>query len=171
MRQVFAVFICLYFLLASWSHAETGQQPMPIASNGETVIVAKSSRINVQVKIGVHEVSIGEPSEGRPDIIRTSCTYSRYPCSIVDYIDIVINGNPVFVSRSVFCNLADLNTAQIKIGKKKSILTLTGGDASESYIVKIEFDAKRVKYRSLAPSDTPNEPLQETIYHLRVLGD
>jgi hypothetical protein len=82
-----------------------------------------------------------------------------------------VNGNPLFVPRSVFCDLADLNKAEIKASESQSILTLYGGDASESYIAKIEFDATQVKRRTLSSGMSPDKPLQETIYHIVVVGD
>ena len=173
MRQVIKIFVCfLYILLASGLHAETVQQRMPVASNGETVVVADSAKLGVRVKIRTHEVQIGKPSDKRPDVIRSGCTYSKYPCSIVDYIDIAVNSKPIIVPRSVFCNLADLNTAEVRIKQKEAILTLTAGDASESYIVKIEFDTERVKRKSEYWSEySKDEPSEETTYHKLILGN
>jgi hypothetical protein len=136
---------------------------------GDTVIVAKSAKLNVQVTITTHEEQIGKPSDPRPDVIRSNCTYSKYPCSIVDGIGIAVNDKSIFVPRSVFCDLADLNTAEIKIGEKESILTLVGGDASESYVVKIIFDSGRVKRRVKESGMLPDQPTQETTYHRRVI--
>jgi hypothetical protein len=151
-------------------HAEVVKRTF-IAPNGETAIVASSQRGDVKVLVRTHEMQIGEPSEERPDVIRSNCTYSRYPCSIVDGIDIFVNTKPIFVPRSVFCDLADLNWAEIRIGQKESTLTLTGGDASESYIVKIEFDAKQVKRRRTWSALIPDKPSEETIYHRLILKE
>lgn len=171
MRKVFNIVVCIYILLASGSYAQKVHQLMPVASKGETVIATKSARLNVIVKIKTHEVQIEKPSDQRSDVIRTSCTYSRYPCSVVDGIDIAVNDEMIIIPRSVFCDLADLNTADVKIGEKESILTLTGGDASESYIVKISFDSEQVIRRVTASAMLPDQPLQEIIYHKRKLGD
>jgi hypothetical protein len=165
--KIFIVFVCLYLSSVPVVYAETVKQLKPVASSGDTVIISDSKKIKVQVKITTHEVQIDK----RPDKICSSCTYSRYPCSIVDCIDIVVNDKPLFVPRSLFCDLSDLNTAEILIGQNKSILTLTGGDASESYVVKIEFDSMQIKRRSLASGMMPGEALQETVYYMRTLGD
>lgn len=137
----------------------------------ETLILATVGSLDVQVKIKTHEVQIGKASDERPSIIRSSCTYSKYPCSLVDYIDIAVGGNALFVPRSVFCDLADLNRAEVKEGAEGVILTLYGGDASESYIVKIEFDESSVRRRIFSSAISPDYPLQETTYHVQVLGD
>ncbi len=190
MKQRFRTSICLWIILTSLAYAENGQQKMPaatnegkvvidkssgraifvepgqsvVASKGETVISAKSGKFKVQVRIRTYEMQIGKPGEERPEVIRSSCTYSRYPCSIVDSVEISVNGKVIFVPRSIFCDLADLNTGEIKIGQTESILTLNGGDASESYFVRIEFDAERIKCRRLFSSIAPDKPLQETVY-------
>ena len=192
MKQRFRTFICLWIILTSLAYAENGQQKMPnegmvvvdkssgraifimpgqfiIASKGETNIVAKSANFNVQVKIRTHEVQIGKPSDKIPDVIRSSCSYSQYPCSILDYLDIFVNDKRILVPRSVFCDLADLNTGEVKIESRKGILKLTGGDASASYRVKIEFDEERVKRRVTSSGMLPDEPSQETVYHLPII--
>lgn len=171
MRRVLTISVCIYILWASASYAETTQQRTPIEAKGETVVVAKSAKLNIRVTIKTHEMQIDKPSDKRPDVIRSSCTYSRYPCSVVDYIDILVNGKPIIVPRSVFCDLADLNTAEVQIKQEDAIIVLTDGDASESYIVKIEFDTERVKRRVTASGMLPDEPSQETTYHIRILGD
>lgn len=169
MKTLFKIVVCAYVLMGPGAYAETLEKQTWIASKGETVVVAKSAKFSVQAKIATHERQIGQPSDQEPDVIRSSCTHSRYPCSIVDAIDIAVNDKSIFVPRSVFCDLADLNTAQIQIGQKESTLTLKGGDASESYIVKIFFDGGRVNRRVVASGMLPDRPLQETIYHRRVL--
>ncbi len=171
MKKIFNLVIYACILLVSGSYAETLQPRTWVASKGETVIAAKSAKLKIQVRITTHEEQIGEPSDQRPEVIRSSCTYSRYPCSVVDGIDIAVNDRSIFVPRSVFCDLADLITAEIQIGQKESMLTLKGGDASESYIVKIVFDAGRIRRRVIASGMLPDQPLQETTYHRRVLRD
>lgn len=171
MRHIFKIVICLPILLAIALHAETIQDKKSVVQNGETVIGANSAELKVRVKILTHTVDIGQPSDGIPKVIRSSCTYSRYPCSIVDGIDITVNGKPLFVPRSTFSDLSDLNTAEVTIEQNQSILTLIGGDAAGSYIVKIEFDKDRIKRRSLIDPEGPNEPTQVTIYYKRTVRD
>ena len=64
----------------------------------------------------------------------------------------------------MFCDLADLNVATIKVGQEVSLLTLTGGDAALSYYVKIEFDSHRVTSRILLDGET-DMPLEERKYY------
>ncbi len=147
--------------------AYAAQAQTSVASQGETVVTSEVQRLTVQAKIKTHEVQIGLPSDERPTVIESNCTYSKYPCSIVDRLDITVNGRPLFVPRSVFTDLADLTKAEVTKGKRRPVLTLYGGDASEGYIVKIEFDSTQVLRRTLSSTLTPATPLQETTYHLQ----
>jgi hypothetical protein len=155
--------IILLIIIAPAISASLAEEQTPVKSTGETTITAKYTSMIIQVKIGTHEVDIGKPSDGHPDVMRSNCTYSRYPCSIVDYIDISVNGKPLFVPRSVFSDLADLNQAKIHADKDGATLILNGGDASESYIMKVSFNAKNIKSRTLIDGEF-DEVMQETTY-------
>jgi hypothetical protein len=86
----------------------------------------------VTVKISVHEADIGKPGDEWPKKRLTNCTYTRYPCSLVDLIEVSINGEALFVGRSVFADLADISDATVAKKKGRFVLTLHGGDASEA---------------------------------------
>jgi hypothetical protein len=149
--------------------ASTAQTP--VASQGTTILTRAVGTLHVQVKIATHEVQIGKPGDPRPTVIDSSCTYSRFPCSIVDRIEIAVNQRPLYIPRSVYCDLADLNTVAISAGKAGAVLTLVGGDASEAYTAKIAFGAGHVTKRSLYSGMSPQQPLQETTYRVVVVGD
>jgi hypothetical protein len=152
-------------------NASASQVSTPVAARGETTVSGTFGKLSVQVRITTHELQIGRPSDTRPAVNHTNCTYSKYPCSIVDSVDIIVNGHPLFVPRSVFCDLADLNKATIiKATENQTILRLDGGDGSEGYIVNIEFDGSRVKRRTLSSGTLPEQPLQETTYHVVTEG-
>jgi hypothetical protein len=168
MKLTLTFFICLIISVGFVLSAEATQKPIKVDSAGETIIVSKSEEFNVRVVIKTHQKEIGQQSDVRPSVIRSACTYSRYPCSIVDYIDIFVNDKPIIVTHNVFCSLSDLNTAEIQLKQKEAVLLLTGGDASESYIMKIYFDAVRVKHTVVYSGEAPNKPLIETSYHLVV---
>jgi hypothetical protein len=59
------------------------------------------------------------------------------------------------------------NEAKLRAGTPTSVLMISGGDASESYIARIEFDSERVKRLTLASAFTPDKPAQVTTYYLR----
>jgi len=136
-----------------------------VTSKGETVASVRLGQVPIQVKIRTHELPNGTAAKPvKPT--DSACTMSRIPCSVVDGVEIEVAGEPLFVPRSAFSDLSDLSTAKVSVNKGKYALTLVGGDASESYVVKIVFSRKRVTYRSLTSSEFPEHPLQETFYHL-----
>lgn len=152
--------------------SQADQPSTKVAPQGETFVEAPTAAGSaVRVEIKTHEMQIGKPSDPRPAVIESNCTYSKYPCSIVDQIAITVNGDQLFVPRSAFADLADLNTAEVTAAKEGWILTLDGGDASEGYIVKIDFNKIRVTRRTMSSGTQPNKPLQETRYNIVIEGE
>lgn len=119
-----------------------------VQTQGITEIDGKFGKVNVMAKILTHEIDIGVPSDPLPTTRTTNCTYSRYPCSSVDNIEISVNGTPLFVGRSVYADLADVGVMSLHQKKRNTfVLVLDGGDASEVYSVEIVFDKKIVRQR------------------------
>jgi hypothetical protein len=165
-KQMFAVKgqVVLFVILAAFeSYAETTGKQIPVKPAGETVLAAEYPGLVIQIKIATHEVDIGKPGDRHPEAIKSSCTYSRYPCSVVDGIEIGVNGKALFVPRSVFSDRADLNGAEIRPDKDGVVLVLSGGDASESYELRITFDAEHVTGRTLISGEF-GDVLQKTTY-------
>lgn len=125
-------------------------------------IVASSSKLKVAVNITTGIVSGHDPR-------LPMCAGTTHPCRGVEHLQITVNGRQLFVPTSLFFDLADLRNGQITFSGSDAILLLRGGDASESYGVKIRFNANRVLTRTLFSAITPDEPLQETTYHEVVL--
>jgi len=135
-----------------------------VSSNGVTSVKASFGNTNISIKIKTHEIDIGKPSDGRPDKISSNCTYSRYPCSNVDDLEISVNGAGLFVARSVYADLADLKGITLRQNHRgQFVLTLGGGDASESYSVEVTFDGKLVRQRTLI-SNEGQQIMQKTTY-------
>jgi hypothetical protein len=139
-------------LLSVTASFAAAQQSTHVASRGDTVLALSSDGSKVRVTISTHEVENDTPS--KPVIPKHSaCTMSRMPCSVVDAVAVSVNGEALFIPRSVFCDLADVGAASLRIMGKGWVLTLTGGDASESYGVTIEFDATSVHRRTLTAAE------------------
>ena len=171
MKQLLLTYIGLCLLLGSLLPAVVTQERKAVAPRGETFVLGFLGKSEVRVTLTTHEVQIGKPSDRPPEEKRTSCTLSRYPCSIVDEIKIAIGGTPLHIPRSAFCDLADVTFAQLDTDLQDATLTLTGGDASESYVAKITFGTDRVKKRTLSSAISPDGLLEETVYHLQVIGN
>jgi len=62
---------------------------------------------------------------------------------------ITVSGNEIFVPRSAYSDLGDILSAEISTKGNVFVLAITGGDASESYIVRLIFDKNRLLERRL----------------------
>ncbi len=170
MKLKTSLLTCLGLMLAT-GYACAEKSFVTVAPQGEAIVLENHGDSSIRIKIKTHEVQIGKPSDGMPVVVDSNCTYSKYPCSIVDRLSITVGGVALFVPRSLFCDLADLNSAEIRTRGGHSVLTLLGGDASESYIIKINFDGKNISKRILSSAAEPDQPLEETIYHVNTTGD
>ena len=171
MKLALNILICLYTAFISEAYAGPIDDVMlhgtTIASHGETVLTARSTATGLDVKVvfDTKEIDIGTPSEPKPKNMNLSCTYSRFPCSPVVNMGIVVNGMELHVPRNVFRDLADVDAAKIIFHDKSAVLTIVGGDASASYIETVQFDGEHVNRTTLASGMAPDKVLQETIYH------
>lgn len=135
-----------------------------VAPTGRTKLVGGSAEHPVSVTFVTRRVRIDHPGAPPPALRTNSCTYSRYPCSLVDSLEISVRGRAVLVRRSVFADLADINTAQLKPRPAGGYtLTLTGGDASEAYDATIVFDDHRVRERTIIASEA-GQVAEKTVY-------
>jgi len=141
-----------------------------VMSEGATDISVVFGKTALFIKIITHEKDIGKPSDGWPKKRLTSCTYSRYPCSLVDSIGIIVNDKELFLPRSIYSDLADISTAEISMKQGQFILTLRVGDASESYTTKIYFDNIKVHKRKVF-NNFDGQLMQETIYYSSLIMD
>jgi hypothetical protein len=161
--RLFSMMYCLALLITVPLSFASAQQGTLVAASGETTLAIGSASSGVRVTISTHEVQNGTPS--KPVIPKHSaCTMSRHPCSVVDAIAVSLKGKALFVPRSVFCDLADVNTASLKAAASGWVLTLVGGDASESYGLAIEFDAQHISRRTFTDGES-GQKLQETKYY------
>ena len=170
MKLQFQLFCCLIiFLTFQYVFAESKTS---VSSQGVTIVSAKLNEMDIKIEIRTREIDIGQLSDEFPRVYESEncCTYSRYPCSVVYNIRISVNGKSIFVPRSAICDLSDLNTAEIILENDLAVLSLTGGDASESYFVKIEFNSHRVKRKILGSSIEPSQPIAITNYYELVIG-
>jgi len=135
-----------------------------ISSRGITEIRGFFGKVLVDAKIEAHEIDIGPPSTEMPKENRTNCTYSRFPCSTVDDLDIKVNGNEISVARSVFGDLGDISSALLsRKTKDQFLLILGGGDASKSFSVEILFTNRRVLERDIRLNEA-DYVIERTVY-------
>ena len=156
------LFCCIYPFFAL--HANAAEKIVRIDPKGITVLFAKAGKSQIKIKIKTHIIDIGSETDKRPEITRSNCTYTKFPCSVVNCIDIFVNGESIVTYDSIFTDIADLNTAKILIDKSKYFLILETGDISNGTIVKIEFNEFRVKGR-IVESRRLRSRLEETKYY------
>ncbi len=130
-----------------------------------TQIEASSANLKVSVVVKTRNVKtndlIGDYVPGQfPDIVR-----------VIRNLQITVNGSPIFVPRSTYADLLAVRQAEVSLAGRTPTLQLSGGDASESYVARIEFDKATVKRRVIFDPALSGKPLQETVYHLRVMQD
>jgi hypothetical protein len=153
------------FFMSGMAQAGPAQAPAPVAPAGPTVIEASGETMSARVTIQAHERQITTSSGEKPASDHSSCTYSRAPCSEVEFVDIEVDGRSLWIPRIVYADLADVNTAEVRIDGKKGRLILDAGDASAAYVVEIEFDENRVTRMTVASALMPGELQQETVFH------
>jgi hypothetical protein len=148
---------CLYLmiLLAVCGSAVGNNQiadinkPVTINPNGDSVLEGKVDGKTIRVVLSTNKIDIGGSDQTPPQVRKTSCTYSKFPCSQISNLNISVNGKKLFVPRSVFADRTDVGTMNLSGADGINVITLVGGDASEGYTVKVFFDGRRVKKREL----------------------
>ncbi|KJV37314.1 hypothetical protein VI08_00410 [Luteibacter yeojuensis] len=160
--------------LAVWafvSPAFARDQPRTyVAASGVTTVEATVGGAHVVVRITAHALD-GPGAARLAQMPARACTGSRAPCSLVDDIDIRVQGERIWVPKGAYLGLADVTSATVSGAGATSSLTLNGGDASEAYIATLDFDRARVTGRSIAPATEPGKPLEKTTYRVVTTGD
>lgn len=163
MTHIHRLVMVLSILLACEVQAKPiSKQTAAVAASGEITLTARSSQLDVQVSIRTGPVEKADHF-GAPE--------GYVARSRVKRIDIVVGGNSIWVSNSVFCDLFDVQVAELRLEGEKGLLIVEGGDASESFWVKIEFDRKRVKRRTSGSGEMPGQIGTEFIFHELIQGE
>jgi hypothetical protein len=166
MRTIANVFMFLLtFAIVSNIWADARERKEPITDKGETIVAAFSSKFKVRVTIQTTRIP------GRLPFVSEEELGSNTNPTVIKMISITINGTPLFVSRSAFADLVDPREARISFQSKQVVLTVWGGDAADSYIMRLYFDRKAVWRRTLSSAIPPPVVTEETRYRLRTLRD
>jgi hypothetical protein len=136
-----------------------------IFSNGRSVISETIGGQSVRVELMTRRVNIGSPASVRHSAAAAACTFSRFPCSVLDSLVLSLDGHKIFVPRSAFFGVSDLRSAALVQHDKNFVLIMQGADASEAYILKIVFDKSGVQSRILFAASEPEIALETTQYH------
>lgn len=121
-----------------------------IADSGETRLRAQHANRSIEVSI----ITSKRRAALTPDELDSTAPERR----VVEKISITVNNREVYVPRSVIYGLVPPTEASLRAGTPLSVLTVHGGDASESYVVRIEFDRERVRRLIVASGLLPDKP-------------
>lgn len=149
----FALFMSIsLFLSTAWGqsqkHGSETKTETAVTHNGESSLKAEINEVPIRITITTRQIDIG-PQQALPAERKNNCTYSSFPCSQVSSLRIWVKGTNLFVPRSVFADCTDIGNMRLTTEAGIYILTLTGGDASETYSVKVFFTADQVKKREV----------------------
>ena len=79
-------------------------------------------------------------------------------------IVLTIDGEPVFIRKSAFSDLASPKELFLAKDKEKLFLTIKGGDAAESYMAILRFSQTGLEYRKVASREFPDDAWEESFY-------
>ncbi|HZF06539.1 MAG TPA: hypothetical protein VE932_19550 [Patescibacteria group bacterium] len=138
----------------------------------ETTTIVRSGETRLQATVGRRTVQASIKTLVKKAKLYPGETDATAPeRSTVEQVEISVDGKRVFVPGSVAYRLVIPLEASLRVVSRISVLTINGGDASESYVVKIEFDSKRVRRKIVASRAMPDRPTEITTYYMPVLED
>lgn len=159
------------FGLAQAPCAGQGPKAVQVALRGVTTVTAVAGGVNAVVTIKTRP-PWGPDKGTQPESSEVSlCSGPIRLCSFVESLDIRMGGQTVFVPYSATCDLVEVHWAELSVGAKTSTLTLTAGDASTSYVVKIQFDQRMVRHRTVEEGEFGDLMEETTYYELPPLGE
>jgi len=145
------------------------------AQTSPSLNISANGISNLQRKIGPHELTVTFTTHETKTPDRTSqfpfdwasvCTGSRNPCVLLDNLRIQIDHRDLFVARSSYADCSDLNTAAATSKDGIYSLVLSGGDASESYMVILRFSNDHLIDRVLIAGEDTSHIVEKTTYNL-----
>ena len=164
--------VAMAFVVNEWKP----EHPVKVAPDGITELEAEfcpgvsgpracpaQNRADVTAKIRTLRLEEGAENGGERNR-GFHCSGGWTRCSPVLEIELEVDGKNVYVPASVYADLADVSTAELRQAGETITLELECGDASGSYSVRIVFDANDVIKRQIISAFGTNEVAEETTY-------
>ncbi len=145
------------------------QHPTQVSSNGTTTVTMSAK--GKELKALIQTMVVPKTAPNSPEEHFAQCTSSRMPCVLTSQIMLLDGTNEVFVPRGAYADLGDIFTAELTTSNGLSVLTLRGGDASEAYIAKLEFNKDRVIRRSLYSAEDTAHPVEVSQFFMVSSGN
>jgi hypothetical protein len=161
---------CVFVLIGISSLMPAAQ---PIAAQEATAIVGSgSTSVHAAFKKPAVNATIRTVRIERPNILfPLGVVWDAKSVSLIQSMNISVDGQSVAVPRSVFTDLLDPSNASIRLEKGAFVLDLAGGDASNAYLIRVYFDATKVTRRTVYSALIPNKSAEDTHYYMHVLKD
>lgn len=96
---------------------------------------------------------------------------SGSPCALTGQLSILVDGNEVDVRKSASADLGDITSLAVSPDGNNFALTIEGGDAIFSYVVRLIFDKHSVLERRLYPCKFREFLAETTRYYTDVVSD
>lgn len=144
-----------------------GARSEPIASGEKCVVTGKLGRNIATATIRAKE---WETKAYLGDDPHWEWAYGNTVTVVFD-LALTIGKKSIPVPRSAFSDLLDVREADLVGEGARGAIVIKGGDGAASYEARIEFDGDRVRRRTVFKPSFFAGPVQETVYHQRVLRD
>ena len=84
--------------------------------------------------------------------------------SVIQRMTITVDGQTLFVPRSVFADLFNARKASVVLEKAAFVLSIVGADGADLYLVRVYFDATMIHRRMVYDAFDSKTPVEETQY-------
>jgi len=155
----------LAIVVASISSAQSPSS-LDISANGVSSLQRQLGSHHLSVAFTTHEIKTPERTADFPFDWASVCTGSRNPCVLLDNLRIQIDHRDLFIARSSYADCSDLHTAAASFRDGIYSLVLSGGDASEGYMVILRFSKDRLIDRVLIAGEDSSHIVEKTTYDL-----
>ena len=140
------------------------KHPTTVSSSGTTTVTMSTN--GKELKALIQTMVVPKVAASSPKQQFAQCTSSRVPCVLTSQIKLLAGTNEVFVPRGAYADLGDIFSAELTMSNGIFVLTISGGDASEAYIAKLEFNKDRVIRRTLYSAEDTAHPVEVSQFYM-----
>ena len=144
--------------------ADASAHRVSIKPSGSTMFSASSQGVEIKITIKTRQIENGIPSRPDDEAIKSGCTNTRFPCSKIETISILVNSHELILPSPITRYLADVATGEIIVERGKYVLRMYGGDASEAYFTDIQFNNCCVIRQTMWSAEFPGRPTSDIAY-------
>ncbi|MBV6459901.1 MAG: hypothetical protein HONBIEJF_03056 [Fimbriimonadaceae bacterium] len=152
------------FLFCQTSHSKP---VVTIPQSGFTVISERFGKMKIKILVKTRMASDAKIKNRKYNRVTNNCAFDQSVCSVVDYLEIFVNGSSFGRPCWLTCGLYDLHSIKLEPKEGGALLFLHSGDGAESEHAVVEFDVCGFK-RVLWPDQmNPKGPYTEMVFYRR----